>query len=465
MRAKKVAILESRLGAQLADLVAQRGGVPFHAPALAELPDLDPGAIGALLRSLEERPGHAAARRADRRARARRDGRGGVHQRGAGEKPVRGGRAARMERGAARRAQPHAGRLDRPGGVVGAARGQGQGRPRVEPAETGSLVVRSGFGAVVRSFVLVFLFASQALAQSYPSRPVKLVVGFAPGGAADFVARVFADPLSRALGAPIVVENKPGAGSSIAAESVAKAAPDGYTVLIASPSSILVNPLLNPNPGFQPLRDLAPVSKLSASPLVVAVNPGGGVSSLRELIDHAQKNPGELNFASSGNGAAPHLAAVLFQRLAGVEMVHVPYKGGGPAVQSVLAGETQLSFATPPSVLPLVNAGRLRALAVTSRERTPLVPGVPGMAEAGLPDYEISFWYGFFVPAGTPAEVVKRLFDATGVVLQNAELNRALAKEETEASGSRSTQHFAAFLAEDTLLWTRLVKDSGAKTE
>src|SRR2546426_6058863 len=183
--------------------------------------------------------GHPAARRADRRARARRDGRGGVHQRGAGEKPVRGGRAARTERGAASCAQPHAGRLDRPGGFVGAARGQGQGRPRVEPAETRSLVVRFGFGAVMRSFFLVLLFASQALAQSYPSRPVKLVVGFAPGGAADFVARVFADPLSRALGAPIVVENKPGAGSSIAAESVAKAAPDGYTVLIDRKSTRL----------------------------------------------------------------------------------------------------------------------------------------------------------------------------------------------------------------------------------
>ena len=317
----------------------------------------------------------------------------------------------------------------------------------------------------MRIFLLALFFASEALAQAYPSRPVKLAVGFAPGGAADFVARVLAEPLSKALGSPIVVENKPGAGSSIAAESVAKAAPDGYTVLIASPSSILVNPVLNPNPGFQPLRDLAPVSKVSASPLVVAVNPNIGVSSLRELIDHAKKNPGKLNFATSGNGAAPHLAAVLFQRLAGVEMVHVPYKGGGPAVQSVLAGETQLSFATPPSVLPLVNAGRLRALAVTSRERTLLVPGVPGMAEAGLPDYQISFWYGFFVPAGTPAEVVKRLFDATGGVLQNAEVNRTLAKEGTETSGSRSPQDFAAFLAGDTLLWTRLVKDSGAKPD
>jgi len=314
----------------------------------------------------------------------------------------------------------------------------------------------------MRGFLLALFFASEALAQAYPSRPVRLAVGFAPGGAADFVARVLAEPLSKALGQPIVVENKPGAGSSIAAESVAKAAPDGYTVLIASPSSILVNPVLNPNPGFQPLRDLAPVGKVSASPLVLAINPNVGVSSLRELIGHAKRNPGKLNFASSGNGAAPHLAAVLFERLAGVEMVHVPYKGGGPAV---LAGDTQLSFATPPSVLPLVNAGRLRALAVTSRERTPLVPGVPGMAQAGLPDYEISFWYGFFVPAGTPAEIVKRLFDATGGVLQNAEVNRALAKEGTEASGSRSPQDFAAFLAEDTLLWTRLVKESGAKPD
>jgi tripartite-type tricarboxylate transporter receptor subunit TctC len=317
----------------------------------------------------------------------------------------------------------------------------------------------------MRSFLLALFFASEALAQAYPSRPVKLAVGFAPGGAADFVARVLAEPLSKALGQPIVVENKPGAGSSIAAESVAKAAPDGYTVLIASPSSILVNPVLNPNPGFQPLHDLAPVSKVSASPLVVAINPNVGVSSLRELIEHAKKNPGKLNFASSGNGAAPHLAAVLFERLAGVEMVHVPYKGGGPAVQSVLAGDTQLSFATPPSVLSLVNAGRLRALALTSRERTPLVPGVPGMAEAGLPDYQISFWYGFFVPAGTPAEVVKRLFDATGGVLRNAEVSRALAKEGTETSGSSSPQDFAAFLAEDKLLWTRLVKESGAKPD
>jgi tripartite-type tricarboxylate transporter receptor subunit TctC len=317
----------------------------------------------------------------------------------------------------------------------------------------------------MRLIALLLLFATQAFAQGYPSKPVRLVVGFAPGGAADFVARTLQDPLSRALGQPIVVDNRPGAGSSIAAEHVARSAPDGYTVLIASPSSILVNPLLSPKNPFRPLKELAPVAKLTTSPLVVAVNPGVGIASLKELIAHAKKNPGKLNFASSGNGSAPHLAAVLFQRLAGVDMVHVPFKGGAPAVQSVLAGDTQLSFATPPTVLPLVQAGRLRALAVTSREPTPLVPGVPGMIEAGLPEYEISFWYGFFVPAGTPAEAIRKLAAAASQVLQAPEVGKALAREGTETSGSRSPEDFAAFLAEDAKLWGRLVKDSGAKVD
>ena len=312
---------------------------------------------------------------------------------------------------------------------------------------------------------LAVLFARALHAQPYPSRPVKLVVGFAPAGAADFVARTLGEPLSRGLGQPVVIENRPGAGSSIAAEYVAKSSADGYTVLIASPSSILVNPLLIPRLGYDAKRDLTPITKVSSSPLVVAVNPGAGVATLRELIEAARKSPGRLNFASSGNGSAPHLAAVLFLRVAGVDMVHVPYKGGGPAVQSVLAGDTQLSFATPPSVLPLVQAGRLRALAVTSRNRTPLVPGVPGMEEAGLPDYEISFWYGFFLPAGTAREIVHRLYDETSKVLAMPEIGKALAREGTETSGSKSPEDFAAFITDDAKLWARLVKDSGAKAD
>src|SRR5688572_15306246 len=175
------------------------------------------------------------------------------------------------------------------------------------------------------------LAAGIAFAQPFPSKPIRLVLGFAPGGAADFVSRAFQEPLGRALGQPIVVDNRPGAGSSIAAEHVAKSAPDGYTLLIASPSSILVNPLITPKAGFQPQKDLVPVSKVSSSPLILAVNPGVGVGSVKELIAHAKKNPGKLNYASSGNGSAPHMAAVLFLRLAQVDMVHVPFKGGAPA--------------------------------------------------------------------------------------------------------------------------------------
>ena len=302
---------------------------------------------------------------------------------------------------------------------------------------------------------------ANAWAQAYPAKPVRLVVGFTPGGAADFVARALGECLGRALGQNIVIENRAGAGSSIAADYVAKSAPDGYTMLIASPSSISVNPALNSKLGYS-LRDFIPITKVSTSPLLIAANPGTGINSISELIAAAKKTPGRLNYASSGNGSAPHLAGVLFTRLAGIDLVHVPFKGGGPAVQSVLSGDTQVTFATPPSVLPLVQAGRLRALAVTSRARSPLLPNLPGMAEAGLPDYEMSFWYGFFVPAGTKPEIVKKLFDATLSALKQPEVKQAFAREATETAASRSPEEFAAFLAEDAKFWTRLVKESGA---
>ena len=314
------------------------------------------------------------------------------------------------------------------------------------------------------------LLPTPGAAQTYPARSVKLVVGFAPGGAADFVSRTLLDSLSKELGQQLIVENRAGAGSSIAAEFVAKAPSDGYTMLIASPSSILVNPIISPKAGFEPKRDLLPVGKVTSSPLVVAAHASLGVNSLRELIAYAKKNPGKLNYGSSGNGSAPHLAGVLFTRVAGVEMVHVPFKGGAPSVQALIAGDIQLSFATPPSILPHVQSaknpgGRLLALAVTSRERTALVPGVPGMADAGLPEYEISFWYGFFFPAGTPREIVKRMFDAIGAVIAQPAIGKALEKEGTETAGSKSPEDFAEFIAGDAKLWTRLVKDSGVKAD
>jgi tripartite-type tricarboxylate transporter receptor subunit TctC len=312
--------------------------------------------------------------------------------------------------------------------------------------------------------VLLGLLPNLVHAQ-YPSKPVKLVVGFAPGGAADQVARAYQEPLAKALGQPIVVENRAGAGSSIAAEYVAKSAPDGYTLLIASPSSILVNPIITPRAGFEPKTDLLPVGKVSTSPLLAAAHASLGVTSVRELIAYAKKNPGKLNYGSSGNGSAPHLAGVLFARLAGVEMVHVPFKGGAPSVQALLAGDIQLSFATPPSVLPHVQSGRLRGLAVTSRERTPLVPGVPGMAEAGLPDYEISFWYGFFFPAGTPREIVKRMSDATVAAAAQPAVAKALENGGTEVALSKSPEEFAAFVAGDARFWVQIVKIAGVKAD
>ena len=313
-------------------------------------------------------------------------------------------------------------------------------------------------------FAALAVVATTAQAQTWPTRPIRLVVGFAPGGAADTVARAYGDHLGRALGQPIVIENRAGAGSSIAAEFVAKSPADGYTMLIASPASISVNPALNPKLGYKP-SELTPITKVSSSPLVIAVNPETGIRSVKELVAEAKKMPGRLNYATSGVGSAPHFGAALFAQVTRTEMVHVPFKGGAPAITSVVAGDTQLTFATPPSVLPMVKAGRLRALAVTSPERSPLMPDIPGMAEAGFPDYAIAFWYGVFVPAGTPSDIVGKIYDATILASQSAAVKSALAREGTEVAVSKSPEEFAAFLAQDEKLWVRLAKDSGATAD
>ena len=312
--------------------------------------------------------------------------------------------------------------------------------------------------------VLLFLSAcANAMAQTYPVKPIRLIVGFAPGGAADIIARATSEPLGRALGQSIIVENKPGAGSSIAAEFVSKAPPDGYTILIASQSGMIVNPLINKNVGYNAEKDFVAITQVSSSPLVVAVHPALPVGSVRELIAEAKKAPGKFNFATSGNGSLPHLATVMFNALAGVDMVHVPYKSGGLSVQSVLAGDTQVTFATAPSVMPLVQARRLRGLAVTTRARSALVPDLPGMQEAGVAEYDLSIWYGFFAPPATPREIVKRLFDSTTLALRDARLRQILAQDGTEAIASRSPEDFAAFLREEAKVTARMIRESGAK--
>ncbi|TWO64990.1 tripartite tricarboxylate transporter substrate binding protein [Caenimonas sedimenti] len=320
-----------------------------------------------------------------------------------------------------------------------------------------------------RPFVLALALAacacvSWAQPAPYPSKPVRLVIGFAPGGAADYVARAMSDAFGKALGQTVVVDNKPGNGSSVAAELVAKAPADGYTLLIASPSSISVNPALNPKLGYTP-AELAPVTKMTTSPLVLAVNPATGIRTVAELIAAAKKDPGKLNYSTSGNGSAPHLGAALFTMLTGAQMTHVPYRGGAPAIQSVMAGDTQVTFGTSPSVLPQVSGGRLRAIAVSTTERSPLVPDLPGMKEAGLPEYNLEFWYGMFVPAGTPPAVVKKIYDATIAAMQQPSVKAALAREGTEVSISPGPEQFKSFLTEDSKFWVNLVKSANVKVE
>jgi len=307
-------------------------------------------------------------------------------------------------------------------------------------------------------------WSAQAQGTAYPNKPVRLVVGFAPGGAADYVARAMSDAMGKSLGQTVIVENRAGAGSSIAAENVAKSAPDGYSVLLASPSSISVNPALNPRLNYAP-KDLVPVTKVTTSPLVIAVNPGIGINSVQELIARAKQAPGKINYATSGNGSAPHLGAALFTQLTGVEMVHIPFRGGSPAIQSVIAGDTQVTFGTPPSVLPMIQAGRLKGLAVSTKNSTPLVPGLPGMQEARLPEYGIEFWYGLFVPVGTPPAVIKKIFDAAQTAMAQPAVKAALAREGTDVAVSTSPEHFGTFLTEDAKFWVNLVKSAGVKLD
>jgi tripartite-type tricarboxylate transporter receptor subunit TctC len=294
---------------------------------------------------------------------------------------------------------------------------------------------------------------------SYPNKPIRLVIGFSPGGAADYVARSMSDAFGKALGQPVVVDNKPGNGSSLAADIVAKSSPDGYTLLIASPSSISVNPALNPKVSAKP-GDLLPITKITTSPLVLAVNPATGIQTVQDLIAVASKDPGKLNVASSGNGSAPHLGAALFSKLTGTQMTHIPYKGGSLALQSLIAGDTQVTFGTSPSVLPHAAGGRIRVLAVSTRERSALMPDIPGMREAGLPDYNLEFWYGLFVPAGTPTSIVRKLFDAAVSVMQQPAIKAALAREGTEVALSASPEAFERFLVDDGKFWVNLVRSA-----
>ncbi len=306
--------------------------------------------------------------------------------------------------------------------------------------------------------------AGRASAQAWPTRPLRLVVPFSAGaGILDIMARLVSQQLSAALGQQIVVDNKPGAGGNVGAEIVAKAAPDGYTLLIAGPA-LVVSPFLYARLDFDPLTDFAAVTMINSAPLLLVVHPSLPFRSVADLVAYGRANPGKLNYGSGGVGATPYLAAELLKSMAGFDAVHVPYKGGAPALADLVAGQLSFMIENVPGTLPFVKDGKLRALAITSRERSALVPDLPTMIEAGVAGYEMIGWNGIFVPKGTPADVIERLHGALATILRGAELREQFARLGAEAVGNAPAT-FAAFVREESARWGKIIRDRGIKPE
>ena len=307
------------------------------------------------------------------------------------------------------------------------------------------------------------MLALCAQAQSYPSKPLKIVVGYPPGGSGDFLTRLAADEIGKELGVAVIVENKPGAGGNIAHEFVARSPNDGYTILNAT--HMAINRALYKQLTYDPDKDFVAVGRIATGPTLICVNDKVPIKDLRELIAYAKANPGKLFHAAAGYGSAPHLASVLFESVAGIKFTHVQFKGGGPATQSLLAGDTNVNFATAPTVMGFVRANRLRALAVSSRQASPAVPGIPGAEEAGLPGYDFTFWFGLFMPAGSPPAAVQRVHAALGKGLAKQEVRDKIALQGMDATPSASPAAFDAEVKKETPYWEKLVRESGAKVE
>jgi tripartite-type tricarboxylate transporter receptor subunit TctC len=306
------------------------------------------------------------------------------------------------------------------------------------------------------------LVSTGAAAQAYPAKPVRLIITFAAGGGADFVGRTVGGKLAQLLGQPVVVENRAGANGAIGAESVAKAPADGYTLLIGAAGTMAVAPHLMPSLPFDTFKDFAPVSLVATSPFVVTVHPEVPAKSVRELIDLAKARPGKLAFGSSGVGGSPQLAGELFKSMAGVDMLHVAYKGLAPAITDLLGGQIQVIFADVGLVKPHLEAGKLRGLAVTGTSRSPLLPGLPTVAEAGIPGYAAGTWYSLLAPAGTPAAIVAKLSEETRAALRDPAVKAALTKQGVEASPT-SPERLAAFLREEHKKWGEVIRSAGIK--
>lgn len=299
-----------------------------------------------------------------------------------------------------------------------------------------------------------------AAAESYPVRPVRIVAAFSPGGFVDLTARLVSGPLGAALGQQVVVENRGGAGGIVGTEFVARAAPDGHTLTVGSAGTHAVNQSLYPKLSYNVLRDFQPVARLADAPSILAVHPSLPARSVQELIALARSRPGQINYASAGSGTSTHLAAALFEHLAQVRFVHVPYKGGGPAIIAVVAGEIPVTFGTAVSVSPHTKSGRLRGLALTGSQRSALLPGLPTIAESGLPGYEMLNWLGMFAPAGTPRAVVEKLGSELIRIVRMPEVSGGLQASGAEPS-PQAADEFAAFVKSEVEKWAKVVAATG----
>ncbi len=311
----------------------------------------------------------------------------------------------------------------------------------------------------------LFLFgAAPSNAQDYPTRPVTLVVPFPPGGGNDAMARIVGEKLGEVLGQRIIVENKGGAGGVLGTTSVARATPDGYTLLLGHTGTLGINPFLYKNVTYDPKKDFAPVGLVARIPLVMVVNPSVPAKSVSEFISHAKERPGQLNYASSGVGTGSHLAAELFAAKAGVKLTHVPYRGTAPSITDLIGGRVDVSFSVASSVAAQVEGGNLRALAVTSDTRSPTLPSVPTTAEAGLPGFEAVLNYGILAPAGTSAEIVKLLNTKLQAILTSEDMKKRLMADGAEATPS-SPEAYAKLIGDDLGKWGEAVQSSGAKLD
>lgn len=315
--------------------------------------------------------------------------------------------------------------------------------------------------------IFAFAFAMsgvQAKATTYPERPITMIVTFAVGGSSDVLARSVANAMSQGLGKPIVVENRPGAGGNIGAEAASKAAPDGYTILFGTNGTLGIGPALYKNLRYDPQKDLVPVGVLHQLPLVMIVNPQVPANNLGELIAYAKSNPGKLTFASAGVGSASHLTAELFKIAAGIDIMHVPYKGGGAATADLISGHVSMMLETIPNALPLARGGQMRALGVTTKERSANAPDLPTFSESGLPNFDISAWTGIFVPAGTPKAIIDRLNAETIRISTDPAYIAQIRNMGTDVASS-SADAFGAFVAKDVANWTEAIQRSGTRAD